>query len=75
MTPSQPIDYFGSRNEVARICNVTKTAVYYWVKQGWIPYDKQCQIQVEAERLPKKKGKRLPVASKYDIPDNVRRAA
>lgn len=74
MVPQQAIDYFGSRGELAQVCAVTETAVGYWVKQGWIPYDKQCQIQVESERAPKK-GKKRIVASWHDIPADKRRAA
>lgn len=74
MTPQQAIDYFGSRAEVARVCGITETAVGYWVKQGWIHYDKQCLLQVEAERNPRK-GKRRIVASESDIPEEKRRAA
>lgn len=73
MTPMQAIDFFGDRNKVATVCDVTKTAVYYWVKQGWIPYDKQCLLQVEADRLPQKLRKRRIVASKHDLP--AKRAA
>lgn len=65
--PSQAIDYFGTRADVSAVCQVTETAVYHWVKQGWIPYDKQCLLQVESERNPKK-GKRRIVASRSDIP-------
>lgn len=74
MVPQQAVAFFGSRGELAKVCDVTETAVGYWVKQGWIPYDKQCLIQVEAERAPRK-GKTRLVASWHDVPGEKRRAA
>lgn len=68
VTPEQAIEFFGSRSDVADVCAVTPTAVYHWVSQGWIPYDKQCLLQVEAERAPTKRGRRRIVASRHDIP-------
>lgn len=67
VTPSQAIDYFGTRTDVATVADVTETAVYHWVKQGWIPYDKQCLLQIESERKPMN-GKRRIVAKRHDIP-------
>lgn len=72
VTPNQAINFFGDRNELAKICNVTPTAVHHWVKQGWMPYDKQCLVQVESERSSKKG--RL-VASWMDVPSEKRRKA
>lgn len=48
MTPEEAISHYGSQAAVARACDVTDSAVYLWVKQGFIPYDKQCQIQVDS---------------------------
>lgn len=50
MTPQQAIDHYGSRGALATSCDVTEAAIYLWVKQGFIPYDKQCQIQVDTQR-------------------------
>lgn len=75
VTPFQAIEYFGSRSELATVCDVTDTAVYHWVTQGWIPYDKQCLIQVEAERAPRKSSRRRIVASWHDVPEERRKAA
>jgi hypothetical protein len=74
MTPTQAIEYFGSRTAVAEICNISETAVGYWVKQGWIHYDKQCLLEVEARRAPRK-GKLRPVASWLDVPEERRPSA
>ena len=66
MTPQDAITFFGSRKQVAQVCRVTDTAIHHWVKQGWIPYDKQCLLQIEAERSGKK-GRRL-IATRSDMP-------
>ena len=50
MYPIQAAEFFGSRKALAEVCGVSQTAVYHWFKQGWIPYDKQCLLQVEADR-------------------------
>jgi len=41
MTPEQLIRHYGSRPDVAAKAQVSETAVGLWVKQGWIPFDKQ----------------------------------
>lgn len=70
MTPSEAIEFFGSATEVARICDVSLAAVYNWGKRGGIPYDKQCQIQIEAEKLAAQRGrKRYPTANRKDAPE------
>lgn len=67
MKPSEPIEFFGSVNALAVVCDVTDAAVYKWLRQGWIPYDKQCLIQLEAAKV---KGKKpVPKASKDDVLD------
>jgi len=48
MTPAQAIEYYCSRGALAKACGVTEAAVYLWVKRGAIPYDRQCQIQVDS---------------------------
>lgn len=63
MTLDQAIDFFGSRSQVAGVCEVTPTAIYHWDRQGWIPYDKQCLLELEARRA-KKRGKRIPIAKR-----------
>jgi DNA-binding transcriptional regulator YdaS (Cro superfamily) len=77
MTPQQPIDFFGSRTKLAVALGVTETAVGQWVRQGWIPYDRQCHIQVESKRLPAKDraGKEPLFASWDDIPEDKRKVA
>lgn len=75
MTPIQAISFFEGRAGLASVCKVTETAVHYWVRQGFIPYDKQCLIQVEAERLPRRKSKGRLQASWHDIPAEKRPAA
>lgn len=69
VTPTQAVDFFETRGKLARICNVTEAAVSHWMKQGWLPYDKQCLVQVESERSTKKG--RL-VASWQDVPAEKR---
>jgi hypothetical protein len=49
MTPEQAIDHYGSRGALAKACDVSEAAIYLWVKQGAIPYDRQCQIQVDTK--------------------------
>lgn len=77
MTPQQAIDFFGTRGKLADFLGVTETAVGHWVKQGWIYYDRQCQIQVESKRLPLKEraGKEPLIASWDDIPEDKRKVA
>ena len=41
MTPTQLITHYGSQAAVADAAELTDTAIGHWVKQGWIPYDKQ----------------------------------
>ena len=49
MTPEQAIEHYQTRGALAKACEVTEAAVYLWVKQGAIPYDRQCQIQVDTD--------------------------
>jgi hypothetical protein len=67
MSPERAIEHYGSRGALAKACDVTEAAVYLWVKQGAIPYDRQCQIQVDT------KGALL--AKKEDAEPNERVAA
>lgn len=46
MTPAEALSHFKTQAEIARAMAVTDAAVYLWVKNGCIPYDKQCQMQV-----------------------------
>lgn len=71
MTNDQALAAFGSREGIANACDVTPTAVHYWIKKGGIPYDKQCLLQVEAER---RKLRRI-IARKQDDPRYRQRAA
>jgi hypothetical protein len=73
MKPSDPVRFFGSVRAVADICDVTAAAVYKWLRQGAIPYDKQCLIQLEAAKVKGKRG--YPVASKKDAPERQIQAA
>lgn len=77
MRPQEPIDFFGSRGKLADTLGVTETAVGQWVRQGWIPYDRQCHIQVESQKLPRAEriGKTPLVASWDDVPEDKRRVA
>lgn len=75
MRPQEPIDFFGGRLALGKVLGVTDTAVGYWVKQGWIPYDRQCQIQVESQKPEHAKGREPLVASQEDVPHDRRVAA
>ncbi len=73
MKPQQAIDQFGGRGALAGVLGVSEAAVHLWVKQGWIPYDRQCHIQVESARA----GHPIPglQASWDDVPDEKRKVA
>lgn len=77
MKPQQAIDFFGTRTKLAAALGVTDTAIGQWVKQGWIYYERQCQIQVESEKLllEDREGKATLIASWDDIPEEKRRVA
>lgn len=66
MKPVEVVNFFGGAVAVAEICDVSPAAVYKWVRQGGIPFDKQCQIQLEAAKVPGRK--RRLVANKADAP-------
>lgn len=72
MTNDQAMAAFGGLQAVASACDVTPTAVYYWIKNGGIPYDKQCLLQVEAER---RKLRRIIARKEHDPKYLQRRAA
>lgn len=46
MTPAEALSHFKTQAEIARVMAVTDAAVHLWVKNGRIPFDKQCQMQV-----------------------------
>ncbi len=51
MTPQQLVDYLDAnkipRGEFAARLGVTPALISYWLSEGWIVYERQCQIQVE----------------------------
>jgi hypothetical protein len=65
MKPSDPVQFFGSATAVARLCEVSTSAISNWRRRGWIPYDKQCLLELEASKRGKK---RYPKASRFDVP-------
>lgn len=75
MKPQQAIDFFDGRGVLAKALGVTDTAVGQWVRQGWIAYDRQCQIQVESEKPEHAKGRAPLVASWDDVPEERRKVA
>lgn len=77
MKPQEALAFFGMRTKIAEICNITPTAVGHWFKQGWIHYDKQCVLEVESLKIPRKdRAGRVPlVASWDDVPEDKRRVA
>jgi DNA-binding transcriptional regulator YdaS (Cro superfamily) len=70
VTNDQALSIFGSRKAIAEVCDVTESAVAQWFKHGGIPYDKQCLLQVEAERV----GKRRYIARKEHDPKYLLRS-
>lgn len=50
MTPEQLIGHYGTRTEIATKAKVTETAVGLWVKQGWIPFDKQSFFEADSKK-------------------------
>lgn len=50
MLPQQAVDYYGTRSALARVCRVTDTAVGQWLKQGWMPFDKQETVEHDSKK-------------------------
>ena len=48
MTYAELIDYYGSQVEASRALRLSPPSVWAW-KDSTIPYDRQCQIQVETK--------------------------
>lgn len=71
MKPSDPISFFGGVTAVAEVVGVTTAAVCNWVRRGWIPYDKQCLLELEAAKSGKK---RYPKARREDVTQDSRAA-
>lgn len=46
MTPQEAIDFFGGGSKLAKAIRTTPAAPSLWKKAGYIPYVRQCQIQV-----------------------------
>ena len=50
MTPQQVVDYLEkkgiSRADFARTVNVTEAAISFWLRQGWMTHERQCQVQL-----------------------------
>lgn len=51
MTPQQLVDHLDahdiSRSEFAAKLGVTPALISFWAREGWIVYERQCQIQLE----------------------------
>ena len=74
MTPQQAVAFFRSRSALAKACKVTLAAVYNWHQRGWIPFDRQCEIQLAAQaEAVRRRRKTFPLASREDV--KVRQAA
>lgn len=54
-----------SRRDLADRLGVTEQAIGFWMRQGWMAYDRQCHVQVEFPRS----GLR---ASWEDVPEDKR---
>lgn len=48
MRPLEAVEYYGSQAAMARRLDVSDSAVGQWVRQGFIPFDRQCQIQIDS---------------------------
>jgi hypothetical protein len=51
MTPQQVVDYLEKRGmprkDLTARMGITEAAIYFWLNKGWIPFDRQCHLQVE----------------------------
>lgn len=43
--------HYGNWTQVSLELKISYSALTYWRKKGFIPYDKQCQIEVETNEL------------------------
>lgn len=54
MKPQELVDYLEakgiSRKSLTDRLGVTEQAISFWLKQGWITYERQCHIQLELPR-------------------------
>ena len=54
MKPKEIVDYLEkrgmSRRDLADKLGVTEQAISFWLKQGWITYERQCHVQLELPR-------------------------
>lgn len=54
MKPQELVDYLEdkniSRRHFADRLGVTEQAIGFWLRQGWITYERQCHIQLELPR-------------------------
>jgi hypothetical protein len=51
MTPQEVVDYLDKRGierkDFAARLGITDAAIFFWLKKRFIPFDRQCHIQVE----------------------------
>ena len=51
MTPQQLVNHLEkyeiTQQEFARRLGVTPALISFWLRSGWISYERQCQIQLE----------------------------
>jgi predicted transcriptional regulator len=57
MTPQQLVDHLEargiSRKEFADRLGITESAISFWLREGWMAYDRQCHVDdVPAEKRP-----------------------
>jgi transcriptional regulator with XRE-family HTH domain len=68
VTPQQLVEHLDQRGiqrrEFADRLGVTEAAISYWLKQGWMTYERQCSVQIEL-------GGAL-LASWNDVPEDKR---
>lgn len=48
MNLHEALAHYGSQAAIARACEISDAAVHQWFKQGFIPYPRQCELQIES---------------------------
>lgn len=49
MTPTQALDFFGSKAEIARVLGISPPSVIEWFDKGEIPDGRQYQIELATD--------------------------